>query len=177
MMSTARPSRSDLIAALNRAMRDASGHGVIFSQAVSERIGVNSTDLECLDFILTRGPLTAGELATATGLTTGAITGVIDRLEAAGFARRERDTEDRRKVLVRIVPAAIKRLAPLFAPMERHAMAALEGYSDKELAFLLEFLNRLLSASNAAMAELNVHGEPAKKSGRPGKAPVRPSKR
>src|SRR5215813_7664872 len=111
--STARMGRHDLVAALNRAMRDASGQGVLYSQAVAERLGINSTDLECLDSVVLRGPLTAGELADATGLTTGAITGVIDRLERAGFARRERDKDDRRRVLVRAQQAAIKRIAPL----------------------------------------------------------------
>src|SRR5215475_8697482 len=112
-MST-RTSRPDLIEALMRAMRDTSARGVLFSQAVAERTGINSTDLECLDFIVMRGPLTAGELAEATGLTTGAITGVIDRLERAGVAQRQRDADDRRKVLVKVLPAALRRLEPLF---------------------------------------------------------------
>jgi len=162
--------RARLMEALNRAMRDASGQGVIHSQTVAERLGVNSTDLECLDFIVMRGPLTAGELAAATGLTTGAITGVIDRLEQAGFARRERDADDRRKVLVRFQPGAEKRIFPLFKPMERATAAVLQRYSDKELAFLLEFLNRLSEAANTAMAELKALPKPAAK---PGKAPKR----
>src|SRR5262245_54483749 len=117
--------RRALLTALNRAMRDASSQGVLYSQAVAEHLGVNSTDLECLDFVVLRGALTAGELATLTGLTTGAITGVIDRLERAGFARRERDPKDRRKVLVRALPVVARRIAPLFEPMERAASEAL----------------------------------------------------
>jgi DNA-binding MarR family transcriptional regulator len=158
--------RPALMAALNHAMRNASGQGVIYSQMVAERLGVSSSDLECLDFIVMRGPLTAGELAEATGLTTGAITGVIDRLEQAGFARRERDAHDRRKVLVRFQPGAERRLMPLFKPMERASMAALERYSDKELAFLLEFLTRLSEAAGAAMTELR---EQPKSPAKPGK--------
>src|SRR5215475_952821 len=68
-MSTGGMSRDALIVALNRAMRDASGQGVLYSQAVAERIGINSTDLECLDFIVLRGPISAGELAVSTGLS------------------------------------------------------------------------------------------------------------
>jgi DNA-binding MarR family transcriptional regulator len=147
--------RPELVEALNRAMRDASGQGVLYSQAVAARIGINSTDLECLDFIVMRGPLTAGELAQATGLTTGAITGVIDRLERAGFARRERDGNDRRKVLVRVLPTVERRLGPLFEPMQRAALSALADYSDKELAFLLDFLTRVGNAAGIAMSELN----------------------
>jgi DNA-binding MarR family transcriptional regulator len=152
-MSSRRKSRQELVTALNAAMRDASGQGVLYSQAVAERLGMNSTDLECLDHVL-RGPVTAGTLAEATGLTTGAITGVIDRLERAGFARRERDPGDRRKILVRALPAVGERVAPMFAPMERAAMAALSRYRDDELALLLDFLTRARDASLAAMAEL-----------------------
>jgi DNA-binding MarR family transcriptional regulator len=95
-----------------------------------------------------------------TGLTTGAITGVIDRLERAGLARREQDANDRRKVLVRALPAVQKRIAPLFEPMQRAAMAALSSYRDDELALLLDFLRRARSASLAAMAELRALGTP-----------------
>src|ERR1700733_11041636 len=102
-MSSRRGSRKELITKLAAAMRDVSGLSVLHSQAVAGRLGINSTDLECLDLV-ERGPVAAGALAGATGLTTGAITGVIDRLERAGFVRREADSADRRKVLVRALP-------------------------------------------------------------------------
>jgi DNA-binding MarR family transcriptional regulator len=154
-MSRRRLDRGELVAALNRAMRDASGQSVLYSQAVAARLGINSTDLECLDVILTRGPVTAGDLARATGLTTGAITGVIDRLDRAGFAKRTHDADDRRKVLVQALPGAVeRRIAPLFKPMERAALAALSAYDDKELALLLDFLERAREAALGAMAEL-----------------------
>src|SRR5215468_229269 len=162
-MSTGRMSRQELIGALNRAMRDASGQGVIYSQVVAERLGINSTDLECLDFVVMRGPLTAGELADATGLTTGAITGVIDRLERAGFAQRDRDKDDRRKVRVRALPAIERHIYPLFQPMERAAMSALSSYKDEELAFLLTFLTRLREAATVAMSELQAQTQAAGK--------------
>src|SRR3974377_2038020 len=90
-MSSKTKKRRQLEAALNAAMRDASGQGVLYSQAVAGRLGMNSTDLECLDHIL-RGPVTAGRLASLTGLTTGAITGVIDRVERGGVVQRQRET-------------------------------------------------------------------------------------
>jgi DNA-binding MarR family transcriptional regulator len=113
---------------------------VLFSQAVAERVGINSSDLECLDIIVLRGTVTAGELAAATGLTTGAITGLIDRLEKAGFARRERDTEDRRRVLVRALPEVERRIAPLYASLQRAMMALWSRYSAQELALIVDFL-------------------------------------
>lgn len=161
-MSTKTKRRQQLEAALNAAMRDVSGQGVLYSQAVAERLGMNSTDLECLDHIL-RGPVTAGRLAEATGLTTGAITGVIDRLEHIGLAQREHDPGDRRKILVRALPAVGERVAPLFVPMECAANALLSGYRDDELALLLDFLTRARDAALTATSELRAIPEPRSK--------------
>jgi DNA-binding MarR family transcriptional regulator len=157
-MSSKTKRRQELEAALNAAMRDVSGQGVLYSQAVADRLGINSTDLECLDHI-SRGPLNAGRLAELTGLTTGAVTGVIDRLEHVGLARRERDAGDRRKVLVVATPAVAQHVAPLFEPMQRNAMSAVSIYRDDELALLLDFLSRASDAALIAMAELR--GRPA----------------
>src|SRR5690348_3305280 len=112
-----RKTRAELEAGLNAVMREMSAQGVLYSQTVASRLGIASSDLECLDLIALRGQATAGELAEASGLTTGAITGVIDRLEKAGFAKREADAKDRRKVIVRAVPAALSRIMPFFVPM------------------------------------------------------------
>lgn len=142
------------MAALNLALRSVSGQGVLYSQAMAERLGVNSTDLECLDIILMQGPVTAGDLARASGLTTGAITGVIDRLSRAGFVRREPGRDDRRKVMVRALPAVERQIAPLSRPMEQGALALLSSYDDKELALLLDFLNRAHEGAVAATTAL-----------------------
>jgi DNA-binding MarR family transcriptional regulator len=153
-MSRRQPDRKALAAALEQAMRKASAQGVLFSQLVAMRLGMNSTDLECLDIIALRGPVTAGELAASTGLTTGAVTGVIDRLEKLGFARRDSDAADRRKVLVCSQPAALRRIGPLFEPMQRAFNAAIAGYSEKELGLLLEFLTRAHEEAVSATAAL-----------------------
>jgi len=123
-------------------MRKSSAQGVLFSQAVAWRVGIASSDLECLDIIVLNTRVTAGELAAATGLTTGAVTGVIDRLEKAGFARRERDPSDRRKVFVRALPAVERRVVPLYRSLQQAVAAELAGYGDKELALLLDFFSR-----------------------------------
>jgi DNA-binding MarR family transcriptional regulator len=167
--------------ALNRAMREVSGQGVLYSQAVAERLGVNGTDLECLDCIVLHGPVTAGELAAATGLTTGAITGVIDRLERAGFAKREPDPDDRRKVRVIPLPAIERQIMPLYAPMERASITALSGYDEAELALLLDFLQRTYLAAVEATTALRAAPAKSKpRTSRPrspapaGPAPARP---
>jgi DNA-binding MarR family transcriptional regulator len=167
--------RDELVAALNRALRDASGQGVLYSQAVAERLGIGSTDLECLDIIVMRGPLTAGGLASASGLSTGAITGVIDRLDRAGFVKRAHDNADRRKVLVRALPAVARRVVPLFKPMEQAALSALSDYDEKDLALLLDFLLRAHQAAVAAMATLR--GTAASRTSKPKRAKTATARR
>ena len=152
--------RDGMMAALNVLLREVSGQGVLYSHAVANRLGIGSSDLECLGY-LGEGPMTAGALAEATRLTTGAITGVIDRLERAGFARRERDPNDRRKVLVRLAPAAMAQVGPYFAPIERAMRAALASYADQDLSLLMEFLSRSRDMAAAAMAELQSLPDPA----------------
>src|SRR4029077_2451814 len=76
----------------------------LLGQVSAERIGINVTDLNCLNIVALAGPMTAGELARATGLTTASITGVLDRLEDGGFVRRERDPKDRRRVILNLNP-------------------------------------------------------------------------
>ena len=140
MPDTEPSSKDALLSSLEREIRKVSAQSVLFSQTVAERVGINSSDLECLDIVVLQGTVTAGELAAATGLTTGAITGVIDRLEKAGFARRERDVEDRRRVLVRALPEVERRIAPLYASLQRSMTALWSRYSAQELALLIEFL-------------------------------------
>lgn len=136
------PLRAQLIAALSEATRKGSAQGVLFSQAVAERVGITPSDLECLDIVVLNERVTAGELARATGLTTGAITGVLDRLEAAGYVRRERDATDRRKVFVRAIPAKVREVAAHYRPLEQAWLEALKGYTDDELRLLVDFTER-----------------------------------
>ena len=147
------------MARLEQALQDVSGTGVLFSHAAAERLGLNMTDLECMG-VIQRGPATAGQLAAATGLTTGAITGVIDRLERAGFAKRVPDENDRRKVLVGMVPEAMARAMPIFEPMRRASAQVLSHYKDDELTLILDFLNRSQSASLEVLAKVRAKTKP-----------------
>jgi DNA-binding MarR family transcriptional regulator len=157
--------RPILLAELDAAMRKASAQGVLFSQAIAGRLGINSIDLECLDIIGLSGSVTAGQLAEATGLTTGAITGVIDRLEMAGYARRERDANDRRKVLVRALPAMERRIVPLFRSLQEAFGSEFGNYDDKELAFLVDFFARAHRIMIVETTKLAATLERDKKSG------------
>src|SRR6476659_9033510 len=102
--------RAALMVELEHAARRSSAQGLMFSQAVAHSVGISSSDLECLDFLNLEGRVTAGRLAEVTGLTTGAITVVVDRLEKAGFVRRERDEADRRKVFIATLPENVARI-------------------------------------------------------------------
>lgn len=114
---------------------------VLYTQAVADRIGVNLTDLCCMGILGVEGPTTAGRLAELTGLTTGAITGVIDRLERAGYARREKDPSDRRRVVVQLEPAKlVADIAPAFAPMLQATGKLMSSYSDDDVRLVMEVI-------------------------------------
>jgi DNA-binding MarR family transcriptional regulator len=155
--------RGELMAALNRALRNVSGQAVLHSEAMAERLGINSTDLECLDIIILQGPVSAGELARASGLTSGAITGVIDRLHRAGLAKREPDPQDRRKVLVRVPPAVLQRILPIGEPMGRAAQAILSSYDDQQLALILDFLVRSHESAVAVTTKMRAETTASRK--------------
>ena len=111
-------------------MRRSSAQGVMFGQTVANVAGISGSDLECLDFLNLEGRVTAGRLAEVTGLTTGAITGVVDRLEKAGLVRRERDETDRRKVFIATVPENVGKIGRFYEPMQQadaQAMGSLFG--------------------------------------------------
>jgi DNA-binding MarR family transcriptional regulator len=155
--------RGELMAALERALRNVSGQAVLHSEAMAERLGINSTDLECLDIIILQGPVSAGELARASGLTSGAITGVIDRLHRAGLAKREPDPQDRRKVLVRVPPAVLQRILPIGEPMGRAAQAILSSYDDQQLALILDFLVRSHESAVAVTTKMRAETAASRK--------------
>ena len=149
-MSSPPPSRAELLGALVEELRSVSALSVLFSQAVADRAGMNPTDQEALDILRRSGPLAAGRLAELTGLTTGAVTGLVDRLERRGFARREPDPTDRRRVIVRpLEENAARELDPLFAPMGQAINALCARYDDRELAVILDFITK----SNAVVLE------------------------
>lgn len=112
----------------------------LFDDAVAAKLGLNRTDFRCLDILDQHAPMTAGALAEASRLSTGAVTFVIDRMEAAGFVRRRRDDTDRRRVLVDLVPAARKRALELHMPMVMDAKASLSDFTDDEVALVCRFL-------------------------------------
>lgn len=164
-ISRGNASRAALLAAFNREIRQSSALGAMFNQIVAGQLGITSTDLECLDIIGLKGVMTAGQLADATGMTTGAVTGILDRLEKVGFARRERDAHDRRKVLVRPRQAAERRIRPYFASLAAAMDELMSRYTDAEVELLLDFASR----SHAVMVDeiTKLKDRPSGKTGKP----------
>jgi DNA-binding MarR family transcriptional regulator len=108
--------------------------------AFFESLGVNRTDGRCLDVIDQRPGITAGELATAVGLSPGAVTTALDRLEARGFVVRERDEADRRRITLRLTAEANKLAWEAYGPLGELGRPIIEKLSDRELAAVIRFL-------------------------------------
>ncbi len=134
------PGKRALFERLVTELRGAVGASARFDQAVADALGLNRTDTRCIDLLDREGRLTAGELADRTGLTTGAITTVIDRLERAGYARRAADAADRRRVYVELTDMARSAADRFYADHTRRAEQLYERYTADQIAFLVEFL-------------------------------------
>lgn len=113
---------------------------VLFHHAVAERLGLGPTDHKCFDLLCERGEMTASELAAITGLTTGAITGVVARLERGGYLRREPDPHDRRKQILYPQPERMREVQDVFDPIQDDGVAWLTGLDVDQLATIAEFL-------------------------------------
>jgi DNA-binding MarR family transcriptional regulator len=113
-----------------------------FDERVAKKLKLSRTDMRCLDLIGRLGPLTAGRLAEESGLTTGAVTFILDRLEEAGMVTRRRDTEDRRRVWVEIVPEAQERLEDLQQPVAEEMRQVAQHFKAEELAVVRDFMRQ-----------------------------------
>jgi DNA-binding MarR family transcriptional regulator len=143
--------REELLRDLELENRRSKAEGLSYLQAVAERSGMNLTDLHCINILTLAGPIAAGRLAEEMGLTTGAITGVVNRLERAGYVRREKDPADARRVVIRPVVEALERAGAVYpgSQEERALKALLSDYDDRDLALFLEVVRK----SNAATRE------------------------
>ncbi len=151
MSRTPGVTRVTKIEELMREMRLMSSFDSLFSQAVAERVGMHQTDIKTMDLLNTLGPMTAGELSERTGLTSGATTRLIDRLERVGFVRRCADAKDRRCVIIEPVMENLHQHGELFQPMA-DGMAKLWSKRDEhELDVIIDFVRQ----NNALVAEIN----------------------
>jgi DNA-binding MarR family transcriptional regulator len=148
--------RAEVLGELVREVRQLNGLGASFFRAVAGRVGMNATDLQVVDILDVTGPATAGRLAELTGLTTGAIAQMLNRLEEAGVVRRERDPADGRRVVVRLVPGgdAVREIGPLFDAVGGAWEELAAGYDDGQLALLLGFIRRANAVSREELDRL-----------------------
>jgi DNA-binding MarR family transcriptional regulator len=135
--------------------------GIVAQHDVAQRLGLNVTDLTCLGFILEGEaggePLSAGDLAQRANLTTGAITGVINRLERAGYAHRRSDPGDRRRVRVVADVTAVPRLHKVYEGNYRRIGELFASYSSEEIAVLSDWLTRATDIMRASLEEVRTN--------------------
>jgi DNA-binding MarR family transcriptional regulator len=144
-MARTTKSRAALLERLHETLRRVGAQSVLLSGTVSRLVGLNCTDLECLDLVDLGGPTTAGRLAERAGLTTGAMTAVIDRLEQAGFVRRVHDQRDRRCVHVQALPHQVRQIGQLYRRLAESTARLNEDYDDRQLALVVDYLTRALA--------------------------------
>ena len=153
-------SREELLRELEEESRKSTLDGVYLLQAVAERSGMNLTDLQCIAILTSTGPVPAGQLAETMGLTTGAVTGVINRMERAGYVRREKDRSDGRRVVVRPVLEELERAgAGFFGSPGGELDALMSEYDDRDLAVFLDFMRKANAATREEISRIRAASE------------------
>ncbi len=131
---------------------------VSFHDAIGERLGLTAIDHKHLDLIDREGPLSAGRLAHLTGLSTGAITHLVDRLVQPGYVRRVADPTDRRRVLIKANPAVAQKLGPVLSPFISQANALLARFKPKDQLVIADYLQTMTTLLEATTADLRREG-------------------
>ena len=144
-----------MLARLHIAGRESSTAAVMFHTSLAALQGLSATETKAIDVLDRQGPLTAGELAARTGLAPPSVTGLINRLESKGFARRIADAEDRRRVRVERCPAAMAKLKPLFADFGAQIEALYAEFTDEQLQTILHFMTEVTRRQREATLRLS----------------------
>jgi len=139
-MSKGKRARREILTEIGELSRDNAALGLLVHQAIADQFGLGPTDLKALDLARREPELTAGRLAQITGLSTSAVTALLDRLEKRSFIERRRDAHDRRKVYVVATGRHDAELGRAFAPFAQRMQAGLERFDDTELAVILDYL-------------------------------------
>jgi DNA-binding MarR family transcriptional regulator len=153
--------KEQLIQELIRAFRESGNQDDAFDALAAQLLGVTETDLRCLNIIENAGGLTAGELAARSGLTGGAITGVLDRLQRADYAQRVADPADRRRIRVRVTPHFHQKAERIWGPMaaDWHATLA-KRFTREELERIEAFLSAINEVGSRQMDRLRAIAGP-----------------
>lgn len=142
-MSRPTKTRIQLVKDLDLRLRNFNTSAVLSATSIAQKVGMGVNEFRCAEFLVRMGPMTAGKLAELTGLTTGAITGILDRLEKAGWAKRVPDPNDRRRIFIHPVPRDSNTVDGLYDDYMSALMDLLNKYSDSELALVSEFIDEI----------------------------------
>jgi DNA-binding MarR family transcriptional regulator len=147
---------SNRLDSFRQASRHYSDASILMHEAISRKAGLSGTDHKYLGLLLEKGPLTAGELSQLTGLTTGAVTGLIDRLENKKLVKREFDKSDRRKVIIVANAESAKNLlTPFFKDLQQKTTKLLSTYTDRELQIIEEYFRAATDVMTQVAQKLN----------------------
>jgi MarR family transcriptional regulator, organic hydroperoxide resistance regulator len=138
---------------------------ILYNQRVAEQLGMNPTDMQCIHLLELMGPLTPGKLAECTGLTTGGVTVVLDRLENAGYARRERNPQDRRSVVIHLEPETLSEIEAHYGAINKQLNAFLANYPEQDLKTVLDFFAKINSLRGTRPAAAGKPKSPASNAG------------
>lgn len=149
-------SKQKLIEELSQAIQQAGTLTVLHTNAVANRVGLSATEFESMDLINRCQPISAGKLAFKCGLTTGAITGIIDRLERAGFVRRRHDPRDRRRVLLEPIADTekLQRIHELYQPISEAFEELANQYTEEQLQFLVDIHDKMNTITEKLIADM-----------------------
>jgi len=148
--------RTSILGSIRKHGREQSRLSVLFRELVARRFGISAADGECVDFLMEVGSATAGDLAKLTGLTSGAITGVIGRLKKAGLVTAKRDPQDRRRVVVRLIEERLKKGVALYASYLKAAdKQVYSRYSIGELETIAGYHRRMRAVLSREIKKLS----------------------
>ena len=148
-MPMSSPNHAQLRETVVRCLREFIAGSIIYNQQVADRVGLRLTDMQCINVLDLVGPSTPGELARSTGLTTGGVTVMLDRLEKGGYVKRVPNPRDRRSVLVRLNPAKLKKVQAFYEEINERMVALLDETPDRELRSVVDLFSKM-NASRAA---------------------------
>jgi MarR family transcriptional regulator, organic hydroperoxide resistance regulator len=148
------PDRAQLRETLVRSIRQFIAGSILYNQQIADRVGLRLTDMQCINVLDLMGPSTPGELARSTGLTTGGVTVMLDRLEKSGYVKREPNPRDRRSVLVRLNPAKLRKVNAFYAEINERMAGLLDDTPEPELRSVID----LFAKMNAWRAEQPASG-------------------
>jgi DNA-binding MarR family transcriptional regulator len=161
--ASSRKTLNDRVSRVDVLIREMAAQTMVTSQIVAGHFGLHTTDLRVLDIIFMRGQVLAGELASATGLSSGSVTALVDRLVNAGYVERRDDATDRRKVWVRSRNDAIEPIKEMFMPSQRRMYALWHTFTATELDTIAAFLERTTRLAAECAEEIRQQAKPTGK--------------